>query len=134
MLNSLVAFLIATSSTIASFPVEMRGSWGDEITDCEPEFVRGQTIEARSIYYYEGSDRLMALTPMKAVQTPFGSGRTMIAKLKYSFHDENSKSVERFTVVGKWLYRSKSQLTVSKHFSSKHRFVRCPSGSTGRIP
>ena len=131
MLIPLIALLISTSGTISTLPTEMRGSWGDDITDCEPEFVHGQAIEARNIGYYEGDDTLIGATPLKAIQTPYGPGRTMVARLKYRFHDDTSKSVERFTVVGHWLYRSNSKLAIAKHFSRKNRHVRCPAGSTG---
>ena len=132
MLISLIALLISTSRTMSTFPTDMRGSWGDDITDCEPEFVHGQTIEARNISYYEGDDMLIGATLFKFIRTPYGPGRTIIARLKYRFHDDTSRSVERFTVVGQWLYRSDSKLALSKHFARKNRHVRCPAGSTRR--
>lgn len=127
-----VALVFLSSSAIAvSFPTEFRGSWSGDLAGCEPEFTQGYKIRADTIHYYEGTDKIYGVSHVTNIKSPAGHGRTMIAKLRYKFHDEASTSTERFTVVGQWLYRSDAKLPLGKHLLPANRKIRCPSGSTG---
>ena len=134
-MRSIIILLSAATLLAASpppqFPRDMRDAWAKTASLCEPEFTGGFKIGRDKISYYEGIDQLTNISLAKTVQTPFGKGRSYIAKLRWKFHDESSTSFNRFTIVGNAIYRSDSKDVMSKHLRVQNRLRRCPPGSTG---
>lgn len=137
MILSLVASIFASPSSAvsnpANFPAQFEGSWANSIKDCEPEFTGGFTIRSKSLSLYEGAGDLLSVGPVSSVRTPSGPGRSVMAELRYQSEESsrNITSLERLTVVGRWIYRSEAKVPIAAHLSIKNRSVRCPPGSTG---
>lgn len=122
--------LSAAAPAPARFPSQFQGSWADSPSGCEPEFTQGFKIRSDEISNYEGAETLIHATPVVTTKTKAGTGQTIIAKLRYRHHDEISNSTERFTIVGKFLYRSDVKKPLASHVTPANRTVRCPLGST----
>jgi hypothetical protein len=123
---------VAVSSTV-HFPAQFVGSWANSSKDCEPELTGGFRIGPKTLSLYDGGGDLISLGPVTSVRTPSGLGRSVTAKIRFQDEEGPGKitSIERLTVLGKWIYRSEAKIPMTTHLSIKNRSIRCPPGSTG---